>query len=186
MLGTNATAEAIEVGYFQPDRNKKESLQSGEVGYIATGLKDVDLCRVGDTITKSRIKDQRLKIKPLKGYHKIKPMVFSQIFCVDNADYNKLKDALAKLKLNDASLFYEAVNSPALGFGFRCGFLGLLHMDIIRERLTREFNLDIVLTAPTVNYKVHFQNSQTQLLNNPSELPRLLREFLELKREVLI
>ena len=181
ILGTNTSAEALEVGYFTPERGKTEILNTGEVGYIATGLKEVGRCRVGDTITEWKVISQRLtrpgrqsgklKIDPLPGYKEITPMVFSQIFCVDSNEYNKLKDALGKLKLNDASLSYEPVSSQALGFGFRCGFLGLLHMDIIRERLEREYDVNLLLTAPTVNYKIYLRSGEMTFLNNPAELP---------------
>ncbi|MFA4881042.1 MAG: translation elongation factor 4 [Candidatus Doudnabacteria bacterium] len=171
IIGTETQAEALEIGYFTPERKKTEKLQAGEVGYIATGLKEVERCRVGDTITELGSMNQELGITPLPGYKEIIPMVFSQIFCVDSNEYNKLKAALGKLKLNDASLFYEPVSSQALGFGFRCGFLGLLHMDIIRERLEREYDVNLVLTAPTVNYKIYPRSGEMTFLNNPAELP---------------
>ncbi|MDP2918147.1 MAG: translation elongation factor 4 [bacterium] len=170
-LGTNAPGEALELGYFIPGRKKTDRLGAGEVGYIATGLKEVDKCRVGDTIVKRKAQSEKLKVEPLPGYKEITPMVFSQIFCVDSNDYNKLKEALSKLKLNDASLEHEPVSSSALGFGFRCGFLGLLHMDIVRERLTREFDLNLILTAPTVSYKIGLKNKTAISLNNPADLP---------------
>ncbi|MDD5627375.1 MAG: translation elongation factor 4 [Patescibacteria group bacterium] len=173
IIGTETQAEALEIGYFIPGRKKTEKLQAGEVGYIATGLKEVARCRVGDTITELVSMNQELGITPLPGYKEITPMVFSQIFCVDSNEYNKLKAALGKLKLNDASLSYEPVSSQALGFGFRCGFLGLLHMDIIRERLEREYNVNLVLTAPTVNYKIYPRSGEMTFLNNPAELPPL-------------
>ena len=165
MIGTKAITEILEIGYFTPERKKADKLSAGEVGYIATGLKEVAKCRVGDTITFSTSNPT-----PLAGYKEVTPMVFSQIFCVDSDEYNKLKDALGKLKLNDAALVYEPVSSSALGFGFRCGFLGLLHMDIIRERLEREYDINLVLTAPTVNYKIYLSNGRIKFLNNPMEL----------------
>ncbi len=164
IIGSGALVEVIELGHFKPKRVKQPSLTAGEIGYIATGLKDVNFCQVGDTISKS-------KVEALPGYKKIKPMVFSQIFCVDSNDYHKLKDGLSKLKLNDASLIYEPVSSEALGFGFRCGFLGLLHMDIIRQRIEREFDLNIILTAPTVNYRIELQDGSKIILTSPAQFP---------------
>ena len=127
-----------------------EALDAGEVGYVITGLKDVSQLRVGDTLTSER----RSAGEPLPGYKDVKPMVFAGLFPTDSDDYPELRDALERLKLNDAALFYEPETSQALGFGFRCGFLGLLHMEIVRERLEREFDLDLLVTAPNVAYRV--------------------------------
>jgi len=180
IIGSGALADTIELGHFKPKRVKRPSLTAGEIGYIATGLKDVNFCQVGDTISKLKVSTyakggrpdkQKSKIEALSGYKKIKPMVFSQIFCVDSNDYHKLKDGLSKLKLNDASLMYEPISSEALGFGFRCGFLGLLHMDIIRQRIEREFDLNIILTAPTVNYRIELQDGSRIILTNPAQFP---------------
>src|SRR5207249_4757094 len=143
-LGTRFEAE--ELGFFSPTRSAASTLEAGEVGYVITGLKDVSRLRVGDTITSER----RPAAEPLPGYKEVKPMVFSGLFPTDSDAYPELRDALERLKLNDAALFYEPETSQALGFGFRCGFLGLLHMEIVRERLEREFDLDLIVTAPNV------------------------------------
>ena len=136
--------ESEEVGFFSPTMRAAEALGAGEVGYVITGLKDVSRLRVGDTLTSER----NPAAEPLPGYKDVKPMVFAGLFPTDSDDYPELRDALERLKLNDASLFYEPETSQALGFGFRCGFLGLLHMEIVRERLEREFDLDLIVTAP--------------------------------------
>ncbi|MBI4652811.1 elongation factor 4 [Candidatus Kuenenbacteria bacterium] len=164
-MGTKKQTEALEVGIFKPNLFQKDKLETGEIGYIATGLKDIKSCKVGDTIIKSKIKnlsraeprDQKSKIveiKSLPGYKEAKPMVFAGLFCKDGSDYLKFREALDKLKLTDASLFYEPELSQALGFGFRCGFLGMLHLEIIQERLRREYGLDLIITTPSVVYKV--------------------------------
>ncbi|HLB04943.1 MAG TPA: translation elongation factor 4, partial [Gaiellaceae bacterium] len=145
--GTSFDAE--ELGVMSPARVPVDELSAGEVGYVMTGLKDVSRLRVGDTLTSRR----RPASEPLPGYQDVKPMVFAGIFPTDSDDYPDLRDALERLKLNDASLFYEPETSQALGFGFRCGFLGLLHMEIVRERLEREFDLDLLITAPNVAYR---------------------------------
>lgn len=166
-LGAKAKAEAIEIGYFLPLAFQAVAeLDNGEIGYVVTGLKDIELVRVGDTI--ADVYDTNLQ---LPGYKLVEPKVFSSIFPTDADDYPKLRDSIGKLKLNDASLTYEAENIPALGFGFRCGFLGLLHMDIVQERLSREFDLDLVLTTPSVEYKVIVSNNEEISIKNPSELP---------------
>ena len=141
--------EAEELGVMSPAREPVESLGAGEVGYVVTGLKDVSRLRVGDTLTSRR----RPATQPLPGYQDVKPMVFAGIFPTDSDEYPELRDALEKLKLSDASLSYEPETSRALGFGFRCGFLGLLHMEIVRERLEREWDLDLLITAPNVAYR---------------------------------
>src|ERR671914_547132 len=141
--------EAEELGFLSPTMRPTDTLEAGEVGYVITGLKDVSRLRVGDTLTTQR----HGASEPLPGYKAVKPMVFAGLFPTDSDDYPELRDALEKLRLNDASLFYEPETSRALGFGFRCGFLGLLHMEIVRERLEREFDLDLLVTAPNVAYR---------------------------------
>ena len=151
-LGTRF--EAQEIGFMSPAMRPVDELRAGEVGYVITGLKDVSELRVGDTLTAERGGASA----PLPGYKDVKPMVFAGLFPTDSDDYPELRDALEKLKLNDAALFYEPETSQALGFGFRCGFLGLLHMEIVRERLEREFDLDLLVTAPNVAYRVRGLN----------------------------
>jgi GTP-binding protein LepA len=165
-LGTEFEAE--ELGYMSPARVPVEALEAGEVGYVVTGLKDVSRLRVGDTLTSRR----RPAAAPLPGYKDVKPMVFAGLFPTDSDDYPELRDALDKLKLNDAALFYEPETSQALGFGFRCGFLGLLHMEIVRERLEREFDLDLLVTAPNVAYRVERRDGTVVEVHNPAEMPR--------------
>jgi GTP-binding protein LepA len=152
-METKKQAEILEVGIFKPNFFPKNSLETGEIGYIATGLKDIKSCKVGDTIIIQNIA-RDYKIKALPGYKEIKPMVFAGLFCKDGSDYSKFREALDKLKLTDASLFYEPEISQALGFGFRCGFLGMLHLEIIQERLRREYGLNLIITTPSVAYKV--------------------------------
>jgi GTP-binding protein LepA len=167
MMQTGSIADVLEVGYFSPNMVADARLAAGEVGYVATGFKNVKDCQVGDTVTlASNPADEALP-----GYRPAKPMVFAGIFPVDGDDYPLLRDALDRLKLNDASLVYEPENSVALGFGFRCGFLGLLHMEIIQERLEREYNLDILMTAPSVEYLVTKTNGEQIFVHNPAELP---------------
>lgn len=165
-ISNNKTAEVIEVGYFSPEYHKSKKLNSGEVGYIVTGMRDLAQCKVGDTITLSNS-----ETKPLPGYQEVKPMVYAGIFCKDGSDFSKLREAIEKLKLNDAALSYEPENSQALGFGFRCGFLGLLHLEIFQERLKREFDLDLVVTVPSVAYKVYLFNGKEKMIYNPIDLP---------------
>jgi GTP-binding protein LepA len=160
--------EAEELGFFSPDRSPTETLEAGEVGYVVTGLKDVSRLRVGDTLTA----EERPASSPLPGYKDVKPTVFAGLFPTDSDDYPDLRDALEKLKLNDASLFYEPETSQALGFGFRCGFLGLLHMEIVRERLEREFDLDLLVTAPNVAYRVLTKAGEELEVHNPADMPR--------------
>ncbi len=159
--------EAEELGVMSPARVPVDALTAGEVGYVITGLKDVSRLRVGDTLTSRR----RPATKPLPGYQDVKPMVFAGIFPTDSDAYPELRDALERLKLNDASLFYEPETSQALGFGFRCGFLGLLHMEIVRERLEREFDLDLLITAPTVAYRATKRTGEVVEVHNPAEMP---------------
>src|SRR5437764_2434694 len=167
-LGTRF--EAQEIGFMSPSMRPVQELSAGEVGYVITGLKDVSELRVGDTLTA----EKRAAAKPLPGYKDVKPMVFAGLFPTDSDDYPELRDALEKLKLNDAALFYEPETSQALGFGFRCGFLGLLHMEIVRERLGREFDLDLLVTAPNVAYRVLERNGEWLEVHNPAEMPREL------------
>jgi GTP-binding protein LepA len=160
--------EAEELGFFSPTMRPAETLEAGEVGYVVTGLKDVGRLRVGDTLTS----EQHPASDALPGYKDVKPMVFAGLFPTDSDDYPELRDALEKLKLNDASLVYEPETSHALGFGFRCGFLGLLHMEIVRERLEREFDLDLLVTAPNVAYRATTKAGETVEVHNPAEMPR--------------
>jgi GTP-binding protein LepA len=159
--------EAEELGFFSPFRSPTPTLEAGEVGYVVTGLKDVSRLRVGDTLTSAR----GGAAEPLPGYKDVKPTVFAGLYPTDSDDYPELRDALEKLKLNDASLFYEPETSQALGFGFRCGFLGLLHMDIVRERLEREFDLDLLVTAPNVSYRVVSKAGQELEVHSPADMP---------------
>ena len=159
--------EAEELGFFSPTMRAAETLEAGEVGYVITGLKDVSRLRVGDTLT-SRANPAA---GPLPGYKDVKPMVFAGLFPTDSDEYPELRDALEKLKLNDAALVYEPETSNALGFGFRCGFLGLLHMEIVRERLEREFDLDLLVTAPNVAYRVLTLAGEEVEVHNPAEMP---------------
>jgi GTP-binding protein LepA len=159
--------ETEEVGFFSPTMKAADSLGAGEVGYIITGLKDVAKLRVGDTLTTQADPAS----EPLPGYKNVKPMVFAALFPTDSDEYPQLRDALERLRLNDASLSYEPETSQALGFGFRCGFLGLLHMEIVRERLEREFDLDLLVTAPTVAYKVETPGGEVVEVHNPADMP---------------
>jgi GTP-binding protein LepA len=167
--------EAEELGFFSPTRSATGTLEAGEVGYVITGLKDVSRLRVGDTITSER----RPASEPLPGYKEVKPMVFSGLFPTDSDAYPELRDALERLKLNDAALFYEPETSQALGFGFRCGFLGLLHMEIVRERLEREFDLDLIVTAPNVAYRVMPPHGDWKEVHTPSDMPNEVEEVEE-------
>jgi GTP-binding protein LepA len=164
-MGTDFDAE--ELGYMSPQRVPVDALEAGEVGYVVTGLKDVSRLRVGDTLTTRK----GGATSPLPGYKDVKPMVFSGLFPTDSDDYPELRDALERLKLNDAALFYEPETSQALGFGFRCGFLGLLHMEIVRERLEREFDLDLLVTAPNVAYQAKEKNGDWVEVHNPADMP---------------
>ncbi len=167
MMSNNATYLVEKVGIFSPKMTDVEALYPGEVGFITASIKSVGDCRVGDTITDNK----RPCDEPLQGFKSSVPVVFCSIFPVDSSQYEALKDALAKLKLNDASIDYQNENSAALGLGFRCGFLGLLHMEIIQERLGREFDLDLITTAPSVAYKIHLTNGDNILLHNPADMP---------------
>lgn len=166
---------AEEIGVMTPDQQPVEVLRSGEIGYIIAGIKTVEDARVGDTITSS----VRGAEKALPGYQEAKPMLFAGLFPVDSEQYNHLKDSLEKLKLNDAALQFEVENSAAMGFGFRCGFLGLLHMDVVQERLEREYDLDIITTAPSVVYAVKPTKGEEFFLDNPADLPEATkREYI--------
>ena len=167
MMSTGAVHELLEVGVISPEPMPAQGLGVGEVGYLITGVKDVRQSRVGDTVTSER----KGAAEPLGGYEDPKPMVFSGLYPIDGSDYPELRDALDKLKLNDAALIYEPETSLALGFGFRCGFLGLLHMEIVRERLEREANLDLISTAPNVIYRVVLDDGGEIVVTNPSEFP---------------
>ncbi len=167
MMSTLTQHELLEVGVISPEPVASDALGVGEVGYLITGVKDVRQSRVGDTVTLV----SRPATKSLAGYQDPKPMVFAGLYPLDGSDYPALRDALDKLKLNDAALVYEPETSVALGFGFRCGFLGLLHLEIVRERLEREFNLDLISTAPNVIYEVIMDDSKIHIVTNPSEFP---------------
>ncbi|MEW6143251.1 MAG: translation elongation factor 4 [Chloroflexota bacterium] len=167
LMSTGRTAEVLEIGVFTPDMLPVEQLRAGEIGYIATGLKNVTECQVGDTITLSASPASQ----SLPGYRPAKPMVFAGLYPVDTNDYLPLREALDKLKLNDASLLYEPESSAALGFGFRCGFLGLLHMDIVRERIEREYGLAMIITAPSVAFEVVRTDGTLKTVASPAQLP---------------
>jgi GTP-binding protein LepA len=169
--------QVTELGIFRPQQEKQNELAAGEVGYLAAQIREIKDVRSGETIT---LRDHPAK-EPLPGYRDLNPMVFCGLFPVDGKEYSDLKDALGKLALSDASLKFEPETSQALGFGYRCGFLGLLHMDVIQERLEREYNLNLILTAPSVVYHVHLHNGEMQLLDNPNKLPNpsLIKEISE-------
>jgi GTP-binding protein LepA len=183
MTGTKAEAEVLDCGVLKPDLVSKDELDTGEIGYVVTGLKEIEDCRVGDTVTLEELKGE---VESLPGYKEVKPMVYAGIFCSEGNEYEELRTAIGKLKLNDAALLYEPENSPVLGFGFRCGFLGMLHLEIFQERLRREFDLDLVVTAPSVAYKVMLKannkfpagikteqilSDDAYLMKNPNEFP---------------
>lgn len=167
MMATNAEFEVTEVGVFKPNLVNVDSLEVGQVGFFAAAIKNVKDARVGDTVTDAN----NPASEALPGYRKATPMVFCGLYPVENSDYDNLRDALEKLQLNDASLVFEPETSVALGFGFRCGFLGLLHMDVIKERLEREYNLTLITTAPNVIYQVFRTNGDVELVDNPSNFP---------------
>ncbi len=167
LMASGVELKPIEIGFFIPHMKAAPTLLTGEVGYVATGLKTVRECRVGDTLTHA----SRPSSKPLPGYRTPKPMVFAGIYPVEGEEYGDLKDALEKLQLNDASLIYEPETSQALNFGFRCGFLGMFHMEIIQERLEREYDLDIIVTAPSVEYEVVLNDGALLRIDSPAELP---------------
>jgi GTP-binding protein LepA len=167
LMATDRQVEPLEIGFFHPRMTPADSLELGEVGYIATGLKTIRDVHVGDTVTLA----EALIARPLPGYQPVKPMVFAGLYPTEGEDYSLLKDALEKLQLNDASLIYEPETSQALGFGFRAGFLGLFHMEIIQERLEREYDLDLLATAPSVAYQVKTRGGETIIIDSPAQLP---------------
>jgi GTP-binding protein LepA len=167
LMATGRDYEVLEMGVFAPFARTVDVLEGGEVGFIICGIKNIKDVKVGDTVTNARVPTT----KELPGFKNIKPMVFSGVFPIDSTDYENLRDSLEKLALNDSSLTYEPETSTALGFGFRCGYLGLLHMEIVQERLEREFNLNLISTAPSVVYIVHFTDKTVKRLEKPSEMP---------------
>ena len=167
LMAHGKEAESLEVGYFDPDLHPSRNLATGEVGYIATGLKVVHDVQVGDTVTLAA----NPATKPLAGYRPVKPMVFAGFYPVDSEEYPTLRDALERLRLNDGALTWEPESSDALGFGFRCGFLGLLHMEIVQERLEREYGIELLATAPSVEYEVLLRGGNTVAIDNPSDMP---------------
>lgn len=169
MMATEKTFEVIEVGAFKPRMTIVDELNVGDVGFIVAGIKNVGDTRVGDTVTDAKNPTPT----PLPGYRKINPMVYCGLYPIETSDYNDLREALEKLQLNDASLSFEPETSSALGFGFRCGFLGLLHMDVIQERIEREFNIPLITTAPSVIYHVKLTNGETLTIDNPSNYPEI-------------
>ncbi len=171
LMATGAAHQVERVGVFTPKAVMAPVLGPGEIGFITAGIKTVADCRVGDTITE----DRRPAETPLPGFQPLQPVVFCGLFPVDTADYEKLRESLGKLRLNDASFEYEPETSAALGFGFRCGFLGLLHLEIVQERLSREFDLDLITTAPSVVYRVHQTNGRVLTLHNPADMPDPVR-----------
>ena len=180
VMSSGKVAEVMEVGVFAPDPTPTESLETGQVGYIATGFKEVKECTVGDTLTIER----QPAAEPLPGYVPLKSMVFAGLYPSDGEEYGNLRTALDKLQLNDASLVMEPESSNALGFGFRCGFLGLMHLEIVQERLEREYDLDLIITAPSVAYQVVLTNGDTILLDSPAKLPSP-NEFSEIQEPML-
>ena len=178
LMATKSHSETLEIGIFKPHHEAKKELTAGEIGYIVTGFKSVEECKVGDTIAHEKeVRD----IEPLQGYKEVKPFVFAGIFTREGDDYPALRDAIGKLKLNDASLDYEPEHSGALGFGFRCGFLGLLHLEIFQERLWREYDLDVVVTVPSVAYKITKKNGTEFIAHTPQEFidPSLVEKIEE-------
>jgi GTP-binding protein LepA len=171
MMATGASYVVDEVGYFLPKKAMVDGLSAGEVGFITASIKDISDCQVGDTITEERNPCD----KALKGFKPSVPVVFCGIFPVDASEFERLKDSIQKLHLNDSSFSYEMETSAALGFGFRCGFLGLLHLEIIQERLDREFNLDIITTSPSVIYHIYMTNGEVVDLHNPAEMPEIVK-----------
>lgn len=167
LMNSGSVYEVNEVGVNSPDPLKRDFLMAGDVGYLTASIKDIKDTRVGDTVT--LVKNPA--VQPLEGYREMSPMVYSGLYPTDNAKYNDLREALEKLQLNDAALEFEPESSQALGFGFRCGFLGLLHMDVVQERLEREFNLDLITTAPSVTYRVEMTDGSEKIVENPSEMP---------------
>ncbi len=176
LIGTKTDSEVLEVGYFKPQMIKSELLKAGEIGYIVTGFKDLSSCKVGDTIIKNVDKARAADLH-LVGYKEVKPMVFAGLFCKEGVELEDLREGLEKVRLTDASLYFEPENSPALGPGFRCGFLGLLHLEIIQERLRREHQLDLMVTVPSVAYKLIEKNKE-RIIRSPQELPNNLNSIV--------
>ncbi len=170
LMATKAESEILDIGIFRPDYFSTGKLESGSIGYIVTGFKTVGECRVGDTVTRPYIDSNSNKPEPLPGYKEVKPMVFAGIFPSEGDSLEDLREAMEKLKLNDSALVYEPERSEALGFGFRCGFLGLLHLEIFQERLRREYNLDIIVTIPSVAYKITKKNGEEEIVRTPQKL----------------
>jgi GTP-binding protein LepA len=168
LLATRAKSEALDVGVFKPEYKSTGDLKTGEIGYIVTGFRGVSECRVGDTVALVKYGEEA---KPLKGYNEVKPMVFAGIFPREGNEFEELREAVAKLKLNDAALIYEPENSQALGFGFRCGFLGLLHLEIFQERLKREYGLNLIVTVPSVAYQIFKKDGESFIIRSPQQLP---------------
>lgn len=171
LMTTQTPAEVLEVGYYTPKFQPDTVLKNGEIGYVVTGLKEVRDCRVGDTVTTLNSEKTGVAKESLPGYKEVKPMVYAGIFPSEGDAYEELRDAIDRLKLSDSALIYEPEHSQALGFGFRCGFLGMLHLDIFQERLRREFNIDIVITVPSVAYKIEKTNGQKLTIHSPQEMP---------------
>ena len=167
IMSTGRTFQADDVGIFTPKRKTRDSLNAGEVGFIIAGIKEIEAARVGDTITLA----SKPAAEPLPGFKEVQPRVFAGLFPIESDDYENFREALSKLRLNDAALHFEPESSSALGFGFRCGFLGMLHMEIVQERLEREYNLDLISTAPTVVYEILDTKGELNYIHNPSELP---------------
>ncbi len=170
MMGTNKTYEVDEVGVFRPAPTAVDTLRAGDVGYLVAQIREISDTRVGDTLTLAK----HGSTHALPGYREVTPMVYCGLYPIDSVDYNNLRDALGKLKLNDAALIFEPETSIALGFGFRCGFLGLLHMDVVQERLEREFNLNLIATAPSVVYTIHTKKGEVLEIQNPTDLPSVM------------
>ena len=169
LAATATTSETLEVGFFTPKFKTADSITAGEIGYIVTGLKDISACRVGDTVTVPDFK--ALNVVPLEGYKTVNPMVFAGLFPREGDEFDKLREAMLRLKLNDAALQFEPEHSPALGFGFRCGLLGLLHLEIVQERLKREYNLEVIVTVPSVAYRVTRTNGEVLIVKSPADFP---------------
>ncbi|PIR13395.1 elongation factor 4 [Candidatus Falkowbacteria bacterium CG11_big_fil_rev_8_21_14_0_20_39_10] len=177
LMATDAKSEALDVGIFKPDYKPTGELKTGEIGYIVTGFKDVSDCKVGDTVALENNKN----IKPLQGYKEVKPMVFAGIFPREGSDFKDLRESMEKMKLSDSSLSFEPEQSEALGFGFRCGFLGLLHLEIFQERLRREYNLDLIVTVPSVAYKIYKKNNEENVVRTPQKFsnPEIIEKIEE-------
>ncbi|HRY36377.1 MAG TPA: translation elongation factor 4 [Candidatus Magasanikbacteria bacterium] len=171
LMGTQTPADTLDVGYYTPKFVSSEKINNGEIGYVVTGLKEVRDCRVGDTITTKEAIEKNKTLEQLPGYKEVKPMVFAGIFPKEGDEYQSLRDAIEKLKLSDSALFFEPEHSQALGFGFRCGFLGMLHLDIFQERLKREYEIEIIITVPSVAYKITKSDGKEITIHSPQEMP---------------